>query len=203
MVCDGWLRQAAWRHAPGDRRNPMTQPRSTARTRSPRARRAWQAAAVMTTGALTVLGVAAGPAGASPPSGHPSGYRQINMVADRAGFAPLTDPDLVNAWGLSASPGTNQAPGSPLWVSDNGTDKTTLYAGATATTVVKVPTFPTASMSPRAPRPARYSIPRRAVSSCKTRTATRAARPSSSTRRTVGSTAGTPLSEPLVPGHRP
>jgi uncharacterized protein (TIGR03118 family) len=119
----------------------MTQPRSTAPTRSPRGRRAWQAAAIATTGALTVLGVAAAPAGASPPGGHASGYRQINMVADRPGFASLTDPDLVNAWGLSASPGTNAAPGSPLWVSDNGTDKTTLYAGATATTVVKVPTF--------------------------------------------------------------
>ena len=52
--------------------------------------------------------------------------------------APLTDPDLVNAWGLSASPGTDQAPGSPLWVSDNGADKTTLYAGASASSVTKV-----------------------------------------------------------------
>jgi len=66
------------------------------------------------------------------------GYSQINMVSNQPGRAPLTDPDLVNAWGLSASPGTNSAPGSPLWVSDNGTDVTTLYSGATATTVNKV-----------------------------------------------------------------
>jgi uncharacterized protein (TIGR03118 family) len=88
---------------------------------------------IVTAGALTALGVTAS-AGASPPGG----YQQINMVSDQPGVAPLTDPDLVNAWGLSASPGTDAAPGSPLWVSDNGTDKTTLYRGATATTVTKV-----------------------------------------------------------------
>ncbi len=117
----------------------MTQPRSAARTRLPRGRRAWQAAVIVTAGALTALGLAAASAGASPPRGS---YQQINMVSDQQGVAPLTDPDLVNAWGLSASPGTDAAPGSPLWVSDNGTDKTTLYAGASATTVTKVPTFP-------------------------------------------------------------
>jgi uncharacterized protein (TIGR03118 family) len=93
---------------------------------------------IVTAGALTALGVTAASAGASPPGG----YQQINMVSDQPGVAPLTDPDLVNAWGLSASPGTDAAPGSPLWVSDNGTDKTTLYSGASATTVTKVPTFP-------------------------------------------------------------
>jgi len=68
---------------------------------------------------------------------HGGGYRQVNLVSDIPGLAPLTDPDLVNAWGLSASPGTDQTPGSPLWVSDNGTDKTTLYTGVSATTVAK------------------------------------------------------------------
>ena len=63
----------------------------------------------------------------------PAAYRQINLVSDQPGTAPLTDPDLVNAWGLAASPGTNAAPGSPLWVADNGSDKATLYAGAAAT----------------------------------------------------------------------
>ena len=111
----------------------MTQPRSAARTRLAMGRRARQAAVIVTAGALTALGVTAS-AGASPPGG----YQQINMVSDQPGVAPLTDPDLVNAWGLSASPGTDAAPGSPLWVSDNGTDKTTLYRGATATTVTKV-----------------------------------------------------------------
>ncbi len=86
---------------------------------------------------MTMLGGLAVPAGASA-GGHSSGFRQVNLVSDMAGVAALTDPDLVNAWGLSASPGTDQAPGSPLWVSDNGTDKTTLYTGVTATTVSKV-----------------------------------------------------------------
>ena len=49
----------------------------------------------------------------------------------------MTDPDLVNSWGVSASPGTDQAPGGALWVSDNGKDKTTLYTSGTATTVSK------------------------------------------------------------------
>jgi uncharacterized protein (TIGR03118 family) len=93
----------------------------------------WRAALV-TAGAITALGVTAAPAEASP---HAGTYQQINMVSDVPGVAALTDPDLVNAWGLSASPGTDAAPGSPLWVSDNGTDKTTLYSGATSTTVTK------------------------------------------------------------------
>jgi len=75
--------------------------------------------------------------GAAPASAHTTAYRQINLVSDQPGKAPLRDPDLVNAWGLAASPGTNAAPGSPLWVADNGSDKATLYVGATATSVSK------------------------------------------------------------------
>src|SRR5262249_10494519 len=53
--------------------------------------------------------------------------------------ANMRDPDLVNAWGLAASPGTNASPGSPLWVADNGSDKATLYAaGSTPNSVSKV-----------------------------------------------------------------
>jgi uncharacterized protein (TIGR03118 family) len=75
--------------------------------------------------------------GAAAASGHATAYRQVNLVSDQPGIAPLTDPDLVNAWGLAASPGTDTAPGSPLWVADNGADKATLYTGATATSVSK------------------------------------------------------------------
>ena len=95
----------------------------------------WPAAAIVTAGAL-----AAGALGAAPASAHPTAYRQINLVSDQPGHAPLTDSDLVNAWGLAASPGTNASPGSPLWVADNGSDKATLYAaGATRRSVTKVP----------------------------------------------------------------
>jgi uncharacterized protein (TIGR03118 family) len=53
----------------------------------------------------------------------PSRYTQVNLVSDVPGAAEVTDPNLVNAWGASYL-GT-----SPLWVSDNGKDVTTLYAG--------------------------------------------------------------------------
>ncbi|MGE5292866.1 MAG: TIGR03118 family protein [Micromonosporaceae bacterium] len=81
--------------------------------------------------------MAATSAGASPAGAGPSSFRQVNLVSDQPGVAPLMDPDLVNAWGLAASPGTDSAPGTPLWVSDNGTDKATLYNNGTATTVSK------------------------------------------------------------------
>lgn len=99
--------------------------------------RLWPAAAVVTAGALVTMSVAATSAGASPAGAGPSSFRQVNLVSDQPGVAPLMDPDLVNAWGLAASPGTDSAPGTPLWVSDNGTDKATLYNNGTATTVSK------------------------------------------------------------------
>jgi uncharacterized protein (TIGR03118 family) len=51
-------------------------------------------------------------------------YAQTNLVSDQPGVAVTTDPDLVNAWGLARSAG------SPWWVSDNATDKSTLYNGS-------------------------------------------------------------------------
>ncbi len=57
-------------------------------------------------------------------AGH--GYVRTNLVADQPGVAQLTDPNLVNAWGLSHGPDT------PIWVSDNGADVSTLYRGATS-----------------------------------------------------------------------
>ena len=47
---------------------------------------------------------------------------QTNLVSDIPGLARLTDPDLVNAWGVSF------APTSPFWISDNGTGLATLYS---------------------------------------------------------------------------
>jgi uncharacterized protein (TIGR03118 family) len=63
------------------------------------------------------------PAQADDATASPSSYRQINLVSDVPGQAQVTDPNLVNPWGLSFSPF------SPLWVSDNGTDVSTLYSG--------------------------------------------------------------------------
>jgi uncharacterized protein (TIGR03118 family) len=107
------------------------------RLRAPRAARRGlrSAAAIVTAGTLAATALGAAPAGA-----HVTAYRQINLVSDQPGHAAMTDPDLVNAWGLAASPGTNAMPGSPLWVADNGSDKTTLYAaGPTNRSVTKVP----------------------------------------------------------------
>lgn len=52
-----------------------------------------------------------------------------NLVTDDQGANPAqtTDPDLVNAWGIS------YAPTGPFWVSDNGTGVTTLYSVNPAT----------------------------------------------------------------------
>ena len=83
-------------------------------------RRARSAGVAVVAGVLGVALVApAGPVGASTHST----YRQHNLVSDVPGRAQVTDPNLVNAWGASYSPT------SPLWVSDNGKDVTTLYAG--------------------------------------------------------------------------
>src|SRR5260370_24426118 len=102
---------------------PMTQFRLKPARRT---RRALSVAVIVSAGALAAGALGAAPAGAS---AHISGYRQINLVSDQPGVAPLTDPDPVNPWGLAASPGTNASPASPPWVADNGTDKATLYAG--------------------------------------------------------------------------
>jgi uncharacterized protein (TIGR03118 family) len=50
-------------------------------------------------------------------------YIQENLVSNVPGLATFTDSDLKNPWGIARSGG------SPWWVSDNGTDKSTLYDG--------------------------------------------------------------------------
>lgn len=72
-----------------------------------------------------------------------NGYLVHNLVSDQTGSADHTDPNLVNAWGLTA------LAGSPWWVADNGTDKTTVYDAAgnpfpsSGPIVVDVPSAPT------------------------------------------------------------
>ncbi|MGZ4326187.1 MAG: TIGR03118 family protein, partial [Solirubrobacteraceae bacterium] len=70
----------------------------------------------------------------------PPQYQQTNLISDIPGVARITDPNLVNPWGQSASPT------SPLWVADNGADVSTLYTGgvdgsipAIARLVVNIP----------------------------------------------------------------
>ena len=62
-------------------------------------------------------------------------YHVVPLVSDQQGVAPNTDPNLVNPWGIA------EAPGNPLWVSDNGTNLSTLYdpkSGAINPLVVKM-----------------------------------------------------------------
>lgn len=51
-------------------------------------------------------------------------YLQTNLVSNQPGVAKVTDPNLVNAWGIVHSPA------SPFWISDNGTGVSTLYNGS-------------------------------------------------------------------------
>jgi uncharacterized protein (TIGR03118 family) len=86
-----------------------------------------QPARMLTVGAAAaaLVGVAVTPSHAAANS-----YTVKRIVTDSTG-APNVDKDLVNPWGLS------QGPNTPVWVSDNGKDVTTLYT--TGTPNPKVP----------------------------------------------------------------
>src|SRR5882672_1060462 len=62
-------------------------------------------------------------------------YRQTILASNTSGVAPVTDPQLVNPWGLSRSSS------SRWWISDNGTGLSTLYdgAGAKQSLIVTIP----------------------------------------------------------------
>src|ERR1700729_3927611 len=73
-------------------------------------------------------------------------YTQVNLVSNTSGVAPVTDPTLINPWGLS------RTSSSPWWISDNGSGLSTLFngAGVKNSLVVTIPkadptskTFPT------------------------------------------------------------
>jgi uncharacterized protein (TIGR03118 family) len=70
-----------------------------------------------------------------------SEFTIANRVSDQSGVAPLTDPNLVNAWGLSQA-----SPASPLWVANNGSNTSTIYTQPDfkkAPLTVNVPNAPT------------------------------------------------------------
>ena len=50
-----------------------------------------------------------------------SGFEQTNLVSDIPGVAERLDPNLVNPWGIVASPSDT------IWIADNGTGVSTLY----------------------------------------------------------------------------
>jgi uncharacterized protein (TIGR03118 family) len=70
-----------------------------------------------------------------------AGLVQTNLVSNIPGLAAVTDPLLVNPWGMAASAT------SPWWVADNGTGVSTLYngnTGAPSALVVTIPPSPSA-----------------------------------------------------------
>ncbi|MEU4190305.1 TIGR03118 family protein [Kribbella sp. NPDC026611] len=88
-------------------------------------------ATALVSGLALVTPTTAGAHGYRHGSSHDLAVQQVNLVSDQAGKAPLQDPDLVNAWGLSLGATT------PLWVSDTNMSASTLYSaapGATAAT---------------------------------------------------------------------
>jgi uncharacterized protein (TIGR03118 family) len=52
-----------------------------------------------------------------------AGYIQTNLVADTPGKALITDPNLVNPWGLATTAT------SPFWTANNATSTATIYGG--------------------------------------------------------------------------
>jgi uncharacterized protein (TIGR03118 family) len=69
-------------------------------------------------------------------------YTQKNLFSNTGTGGSMTDPNLVNGWGISRGSAT------PWWVSDNGTGKATLYMGdgTKAPLVVTVPGAPTGTV---------------------------------------------------------
>src|SRR5207244_2844669 len=90
------------------------------------------------TAVLAIAVFAAVPAAAAPDNS----YSVHPLASNVPGAAAHLDPNLVNGWGLTAGPTT------PWWVSDNGTQKSTLYnaQGTPQALVVKVPGGPTGTV---------------------------------------------------------
>ena len=61
-----------------------------------------------------------------------AGFVQVNLVSDIPKLATITEPELVNPWGVSHSST------SPFWTSNQGTNTATLFAITDRTTVTKV-----------------------------------------------------------------
>lgn len=98
--------------------------------------------AAITAAALTLAVGAARPVAARPAADDygVTRFKVTNLASDQPGQAPVTDPNLKNAWGLSLGPT------SGLWVSANETDNALIYTGgvngkpfAPASLVVSIP----------------------------------------------------------------
>jgi uncharacterized protein (TIGR03118 family) len=80
----------------------------------------------------------------------PINFNQVNLVSDLPGMALTQDVNLANPWGIAFGPG------SPVWISNNGTGTSTLYNGSgqpfpVATPLVVTIPPPTGSMASATP----------------------------------------------------
>ena len=48
-------------------------------------------------------------------------FREHDLVSNIEGRAAVTDPDLINPWGVAYGPDT------PFWIAENGTDRIKVY----------------------------------------------------------------------------
>src|SRR5439155_26937257 len=67
------------------------------------------------------------------------GYARVNLASDVPGLARVTDPNLVNPWGVAFSPT------GPFWFADNGSGVSDLLDG-------RGQAFPLVVMIPEAAR---------------------------------------------------
>jgi uncharacterized protein (TIGR03118 family) len=84
--------------------------------------------------AIAAIALAAG-AGEPAAAAQSNAYTVTVLTSNQAG-APVTDPNLQNAWGVAFSPA-----GSPFWIADNNSGLATLYDG-NGTIVPLVVTIP-------------------------------------------------------------
>src|SRR6202042_2612603 len=84
-------------------------------------------AVMLTSVALGALCAGAGTAQAQ--------FKQTDLVSDMPGLATTTDAMLKNPWGVSF------ANGSPIWISDQGTQTSPLFAVTGSTGVGSAPLF--------------------------------------------------------------
>src|SRR5438067_7334090 len=61
-------------------------------------------------------------------------YLATNLISDQPGVAFVTDPTLINAWGISLSP-----TGGGFWVSANHSDLSEVYGGDVAGSPITQP----------------------------------------------------------------
>jgi uncharacterized protein (TIGR03118 family) len=103
-------------------------------------RRRSSVATMVAAAALTTLVV---PGGSATAAAAHVGFSQVNLISDVPGLAQVTDFRVSNPWGITMGPTT------PLWVNNDNTATSQIWAGANGTDplslklTVQTPAFPT------------------------------------------------------------